>query len=193
MINEQQAIDIIRLRLSANRFKHSLEVAKAAREMAELFGVDQERTYLTGLLHDYAKGISGNELLQIAGENNLIEEEVDKQLPDLLHAPVGAYLLRKELEIDDEEILKAVRCHTLGAFEMSILDKVIFLADMIEPGRDYPGVDRLRCLAMRNLDEGMLFGLESTIKYCIDSRRILHPRTILVRNKFLSTSLQNKF
>jgi predicted HD superfamily hydrolase involved in NAD metabolism len=193
MISGQQAIETIRLRLSENRFKHSLEVAELAMEMAKTFGIDQEQAYLTGLLHDYAKGISGKELLIIASDNNLIEDEVDKLVPDLLHAPVGAFLLRKELEIDDEEILKAVRCHTLGAFEMSILDKVIFLADMIEPGRDYPGVDRLRCLAMRNLDEGMLFGLESTIKYCIDSRRILHPRTILVRNKFLSTSLQNKF
>lgn len=186
MINEQQAIDIIKHRLSANRFKHSLEVAEAAREMAGIFGIDAERTYLTGLLHDYAKGISGRELLQIAGENNLIKDEVDHQVPDLLHAPVGAFLLHKELGIDNEEILKAVRCHTLGAMEMSTLDKIVFLADMIEPGRDYPGVDRLRCLAMRNLDEGMLFGLESTIKYCIDNHRILHPRTVLVRNKFLT-------
>lgn len=192
MIDEQQAINIIRSRLSANRFKHSLQVAGLAREMAGIFGADPEKSYLTGLLHDYAKGISGTELLRIASENNLIEDEADKQVPDLLHAPVGAFLLRKELEIDDEEILKAVSCHTLGAMQMTILDKIIFLADAIEPGRDYPGVDRLRCLSMRNLDEGMLYGLESTIKYCIDNRRILHPRTILVRNRFLNISNQDR-
>ncbi|MGI5921456.1 MAG: bis(5'-nucleosyl)-tetraphosphatase (symmetrical) YqeK [Syntrophomonadaceae bacterium] len=185
MITEQQATEIIKQKLSVNRFEHSLQVAQIARNMAENFNVDSDKAYLTGLLHDYAKGISGQELLQTAIDNNLIKEEMDKQIPDLLHAPVGAFLLRKELGIQDEQILKAVSCHTLGALDMNQLDKIIFLADMIEPGRDYPGVDRLRCLSMRNLDEGMLFGLESTIKYCIDNRRLLHPLTILVRNQFL--------
>lgn len=186
VINEQQAIDIIQIRLSKNRFNHSMQVAEIAREMAQVYAVDSQRAYLTGLLHDYAKGISSEELLRIADENHLIKDQVERQVPDLLHAPVGAFLLENELGITDKEILKAVSCHTLGDMEMGSLDKIIFLADMIEPGRDFAGVDRLRCLAGRNLDEGMLFGLESTIKYCIDCHRILHLQTVKVRNKFLN-------
>ncbi|NLG32251.1 MAG: HD domain-containing protein, partial [Syntrophomonadaceae bacterium] len=106
-------------------------------------------------------------------------------VPDLLHAPVGALLLEKELGITDGEILTAVSNHTLGAPSMGELDKIIFLADMIEPGRDFPGIERLSCLALRNLDEGMLFALEVTIKYCLQEKRILHPRTIETRNYFL--------
>jgi len=185
MISEQDAINIIRFRLSKNRFKHSMQVAQIAREMAEHYGVCAEKAYITGLLHDYAKGISGEELISIAEENNLIEDQIERQVPDLLHAPVGACLLKKELGIEDEELLRAVSLHTLGGIEMNDLDKIIYLADMIEPGRDFPGIERLKCVAWRNLDEGMLFGLESTIKYCIYRRRLLHPRTVAVRNHFL--------
>ncbi len=177
--------EVIHKRLSPARFRHSLQVAQVAAEMAGIYGVDPHKAYLTGLLHDYAKGISGGELLRMAGENGLIRDEADRQVPDLLHAPVGAYLLQHELGIADAEILKAVACHTLGALDMNELDKIIYLADMIEPGRDYPGMERLKCLAFRDLDQAMLYGLESTIRYCLDQRRILHPQTIAVRNHFL--------
>lgn len=185
MIDKKQAIEIIRLKLSKHRFEHSLQVANLAQNMAEQFGIDGETAFITGILHDYAKGISGKELLFIAEANNLIVDEVDRKLPDLLHAPVGAFLIKKELGIEDKGIIKAVSCHTLGSLNMTVLDKIIFLADMIEPGRDFPGIERLRCVAMRNLDAGMVLGIDSTIKYCIDTRRLLHPRTIVVRNKFL--------
>lgn len=185
MIDEKEAIDIIRFRLSRNRFKHSVQVAEAARDMAEQYGANIEKAYLTGLLHDYAKGISSADLLVIARENGLIESEIDVQVPDLLHAPVGAFLLKKELGITDEEVLHAVKYHTTGSPSMSSLDKIIYLADMIEPGRDFPGIERLKCLTLRDLDQGMLYGLESTIRYCLDRARILHPRTIEARNYFL--------
>ncbi|HHV15770.1 MAG TPA: HD domain-containing protein [Gelria sp.] len=185
MLSEQEALAIIKSRLSNRRLQHSLQVAVEARELAVNFGVSPQKAYLTGILHDYAKGMPASELLNIATVNNLLEHEVDRLVPDLLHAPVGAFLLKTELGIDDEEILQAVKCHTLGSLHMSALDKIIYLADMIEPGRDFPGLERLKCLAWRNLDEGMLFGLESTIKYCLDQQRIIHPLTIEVRNHFL--------
>jgi len=185
MLSEQEALVIISTRLSSRRYNHSLQVAQVAREMAGHYGADPDKAYITGLLHDYAKGMPAPELLKIAVAHNLLEDEVDSLVPDLLHAPVGAFLLRSELAIDDEEVLQAVKKHTLGALRMSDLDKIIYLADMIEPGRDFPGLERLKCLAWRDLDEGMLFGLESTIKYCLDEHRILHPLTVRVRNYFL--------
>jgi predicted HD superfamily hydrolase involved in NAD metabolism len=185
MISEDEALGLIKARLSDKRYNHSLQVAEVARDMAERYGVDPNKAYLTGLLHDYAKGIPAPELLDIAVANHLLEDEVDRLVPDLLHAPVGAYLLQSQMAIGDNEILQAVKNHTLGALNMSDLDKIIYLADMIEPGRDFPGLERLKCLAWRNLEEGMLFGLESTIKYCLDEHRILHPLTVKVRNHFL--------
>lgn len=186
MLTPKEAQEIIRFKLSKNRFKHSLQVASTAREMAGSFGVDPEKAYLVGLLHDYAKGMSSQGLLAIAESHNLIEHEVDRLLPDLLHAPVGAVLLQEELGIVDREILNAVKYHSLGDIKMSDLDKIIYLADIIEPGRDFPGIERLRCMAFRNLNDGILFGLDSTIKYCIERGRILHPRTVTVRNHFLA-------
>ena len=188
MINltEPEMLEILAGRLSPRRLEHSLEVAKVAGELAEIFGVDPGQAYHTGLLHDYAKGIAASDLLLIAREHGLIEDDTETQVPDLLHAPVGAFLLQTELGIDDPAVLEAVRVHTLGSLTMSTLDKIIFLADMIEPGRDYPGMERLDCLARRNLDRAMLYGLDATIHYCLEKSRILHPRTIMVRNYYLN-------
>ena len=186
MIEAADAIQIVHGRLSERRFQHSLNVAELAAELAVSFGVDSKKAFLVGILHDYAKDLTADELLLIAEDNRLIGNEVERQAPDLLHAPVGALLLEKELGIKDSEILEAVRVHTLGSENMSILDKIIFLADMIEPSRKaYPDLERLRQLTRCSLDEAMLLGLESTIRYCLDFRMILHPRTVMVRNVFL--------
>ena len=186
MIDAGQAIEIIRVRLSSRRYQHSLNVAQAASKLADRYGVDRDKAYLTGILHDYAKDLKADDLLVIAGENGLISSEVERQLPDLLHAPVGAFILKQELGIEDEEMLESVRVHTMGSLRMSPLDKIIFLADMIEPGRDmYPDLERLRRLAFDDLNQAMLLGLDSTIRYCLDRRAVLHPRTVEVRNMFL--------
>jgi len=186
MINASQAIDIISVRLSPRRCRHSMNVAQEAANLADHYGVDREKAYLTGILHDYAKDLKPDDLLLIAGENGLIDYEVERQLPDLLHAPVGAFLLKQELGIEDGEMLEAVRFHTMGSLQMSPLDKIIFLADMIEPDRDaYPDLERLRRLAFDDLDQAMLLGLDSTIRYCLDRRAVLHSRTVEVRNMFL--------
>ncbi|MGI6453244.1 MAG: bis(5'-nucleosyl)-tetraphosphatase (symmetrical) YqeK [Syntrophomonadaceae bacterium] len=185
MITADKAIKIIRSRLSEERFNHSLRVAQAAQRLSESYALPQEPAYLAGLLHDYAKGLSGSALVSLAEENGLITENIERLIPDILHAPVGAFLVEKELGVDDTEILKAIRNHTLGEANMGILEKIIYLADMMEPGRDYPGRERLECLAFRSLDEAMLFGLESTIKYCVDRKRLLHPKTVDVRNFLL--------
>jgi len=187
MINmtDHEIVAILERRLSEHRLQHSMAVAQAARELAQIFGADGDLAYKTGLLHDYAKGIPAPDLIAIASDHGLIEDEIEKKVPDLLHAPVGAWLLRTELGIEDPAVLEAVKVHTMGSLEMSKLDKIIFLADMVEPGRDYPGQNRLDCLARRDLDQAMLYGLDATIRYCLDQSRILHPRTIMVRNHFL--------
>lgn len=185
-MDDNRAEEIIRARLSENRYRHSMRVASVAREMARAFDLDENKAGLAGIVHDYAKGVPGYELLALAREHNLLEDEVETRSPDLLHASVGAFLLYQEQGLADEEILGAVRNHTLGRVGMTDLEKVLFLADMIEPGRDYPGIERLRCLAWRDLNEGMIQAIDLTLRYCMDQGRLIHPRTVLVRNNLLS-------
>jgi len=186
MLRETEALQIIKEKLSYKRFQHSLNVAQTARELAEHYNVDANKSYLVGILHDYAKDLTADELLLIAETQRLIGDNIERQVPDLLHASVGAYLLEKDLEIRDTEIIEAVRAHTLGSLNMGAIDKIIFLADMIEPSRDmYPDLERLRQLSRQDLDMAMLLGLESTIRYCLDRGMLLHPRTVEVRNRFL--------
>ncbi len=184
-MNEPAMIKLLESKIPPRRVQHCLNVAQVARELAEKYGVDPDKAYVIGLLHDYAKGIAAPELLIIAIDNQLLTDEIERRMPEVLHAPVGAYLLETELGIDDPEMLQAVKVHTLGSLQMSTLDKIIFLADMIEPGRDFPGLDRIQCLAGQNLDRAMLAALDEIIRDQMDRGRILHPLSILVRNKFI--------
>ena len=184
--NDAQAERIIKNRLSPRRYEHSVGVARTAEKMAAAAGLDPGKAYVTGILHDYAKNLSDAQLLEIARQAGLITDRIEEESPDLLHASVGAYLLETGLGIGDAEILAAVRGHTLGSVCMSTLDKIIYLADMIEPTRStYPGLERLRQLAQQDLDEAMLFGLESTIGHCLGRGILLHPATVEARNEFL--------
>ncbi|MEQ8199942.1 MAG: bis(5'-nucleosyl)-tetraphosphatase (symmetrical) YqeK [Syntrophomonadaceae bacterium] len=184
--NDAQAERIIKNRLSQGRYEHSIGVARTAEKMAAAAGLDPGQAYVTGIFHDYAKNLSPGQLLEVAWRAGLITNRIEEESPDLLHAPVGAYLLQTGLGIKDGEILAAIRAHTLGAVGMSTLDKIIYLADMIEPTRQpYPGLERLRQLAEQDLDEAMLLGLESTISYCLERGKLLHPATVEARNEFL--------
>lgn len=177
--------DWLRERLGKERFKHSLAVAETAVQLGLPLGMDEDRLRVAGLVHDMAKGMNGLELIRIAEGQDLISDDSERMIPDLLHAPVAAVMARSEFGIRDEELLAGVANHTLGRPGMSDFEKVIFLADMIEPGRDYPGRQELADLAAVDLDAAMLSGLDATIRYCLERQRILHPRTIHTRNYFL--------
>lgn len=184
--NYDQAEALIRERLSPGRCQHSVGVAQTAARLAVVFGLDTHMAYITGILHDYAKNLSPKQLLKMATAAGLITHPVEIECPELLHAPVGAYLLETELGMDDTELLSAIRVHTVGATYMSELDKIIYLADMIEPTRPpYPELERLRQLAGQDLDQAMLLGLEATIHHCLERGRLLHPVTVDARNQFL--------
>lgn len=172
--------------LGAQRFRHSLAVADAAVRMGTARGLDEDRLRLAGLVHDMAKGMDNPDLIRIAEEQDLISDEAERMIPDLLHAPVAALMARSEFGIRDEQVLAGVAHHTLGRPGMSDFEKVIFLADMVEPGRSYPGREELAALAAADLDAAMLTGLDSTIRYCLERRRVLHPQTVHTRNYFLN-------
>ncbi|KJS83061.1 MAG: hypothetical protein JM58_13335 [Peptococcaceae bacterium BICA1-8] len=173
---------LIKKRLSKNRYEHSLGVAQTARNLALSYEVDPEQAYLAGILHDYAKELSNQELLELGKMYDLILDDAEIREPALLHGPVGAVLLQKELGINNSEILAAIRYHTTGCGNMNKLTQIIYISDYIEPNRSFPGVEILREITYNNLSQGVLRGLNQTIKYIVDNNQLLHFLSVEARN-----------
>jgi len=177
--------EILRSKLGPERFNHSLRVVDTALEMAAKYNLNLDQVHLAALLHDYAKELPGQVLLETARKAGLITSYVEEIQTDLLHGPVGAYLCRQELGIQDPEVLKAIRYHTTGKADMSMLNTVIYLADLIEPGRNFAGVEELRKISRNDIYQGMIFAYDATIKYVLERRLLIHPLTVEARNWLL--------
>ena len=177
--------------LGAELYRHSLGVAETAAALAVRYRGDRRRAYLAGLLHDFGKGYSQIELGRIAGQMGLCLDRVSLEEKGLLHAPVGAALLQRELGVTDAAVLKAVADHTTGRARLPLLGKILYLADMIEPGRDFEGVAQLRELAFTDLDKALLAAVDHTIQAVIQRGLLLHPRSVHIRNSLLGSSRKN--
>jgi len=188
-MNVDQLMLLLKKKLPPQRLSHSLGVAETAVGLARQYGGKVETARMAGLLHDYARDLPPDTLLEVAEQAGLVNYSVERLMPDLLHGPVAAWLIPRELGIKDSEVLRAIALHTLGAEEMTLLDKIIYIADAIEPGREYPGVAHLRQLVKVDLDQALLASYNQTIKYCLDRNYLLHPQTILARNKLIQTAL----
>lgn len=171
-------------RLKKSRFAHSIGVANTAVKLAKKFGVNEEKSYIAGLLHDCAREFENDELLEQAVKRGIKIGEVEKNSPLLLHAYIGAKMIFEIYGVNDSEISQAIYRHTVGARNMTALDKIIYFADMIEPNRNYPGVEKLRQLAETsdNLDEIILTAMNESIIFVVQKNSLLHPDTIDARN-----------
>ena len=165
-------------RLSGKRYAHTLRVADTAEKLAVLHDLDPKRARLAALLHDAARELKPDEHLRLAEDWNLPLGEPERENPKLLHGPVAAELARRELGIEDEEILEAVRAHTVGSPGMSPLALALYVADKIEPGRDYPSVERLRELARKDLYEAAAESLRRTHAHNEERGRPTHPASL---------------
>mgnify|MGYP002857384782 CR=1 FL=1 len=177
-------------RLNRNRFAHSIGVANTAVKLAERFGVDADKAYIAGLLHDCAREFENDELTAQAEIRGIEINDVERAMPLLLHAYVSAHMAGEIYCVNEAEIAQAIYRHTVGAPDMTPLDKIIYFADMIEPNRNYPGVDELRDFAEKSssLDEIILKALDESIIFIVQKKTLLHPDTIAARNFLL---LQN--
>ncbi len=184
MVNKGYEV-LLKQVLGEKRYLHSLGVKKASGELACFYGIDKARAEKAGLLHDYGKQFSGEELLVKAGELGLKIDVVEKNNPELLHAPVGALLVKRELDIEEQDILEAIGCHTTGKAGMGRLACLVFLADFIEENRSFPGVDIIRELAFKDLDKALLRALDQTINYVVERGLLLHPDSINFRNALI--------
>lgn len=172
--------------LTEQRYRHSLGVMETAVEMANIFGVDPEKARLAGLLHDCAKNIDKSKMIPLCKELGVPLDPVKKDQKGLIHADLGAKMLETEFGIDDPEIVDAVKYHTLGRESMTDLEKILYLADIIEPNRTpFEGMDELRRLCKTNLDCAMLFALERSIEYIQHRHKKLHSQTLQAQQYFL--------
>lgn len=152
--------------INPKRYEHSLNVAKTAVELARIYGVNENKAYIAGLLHDCAKDYEIEKQKELINEKNkflLFENELS--YPKIIHAVTGAIVAETDFKITDSDILSAIRYHTIGGTEMKPLDKIIFVADMIEPKRDYKGIEILRELAYNNLNKAIIQSIDNTIVY----------------------------
>ena len=174
----EEADVFARSRLADARYEHTLRVADTAEDLALVHDLDADRARLAALLHDAAREIGPDEFLKLADSWRLEVGEPERQSPKLLHGPVAAELARRELGIDDGEVLEAVRAHTTGGPGMGPLALVLYVADKIEPARDYPSVGRLRKLARENLHTAALEALRRAIAHNEARGKVTHPASI---------------
>ena len=175
---EPRFIEIIRKRETDYRFLHSLEVAKSAEYLAERYGADVEKARVAGILHDVMKDVSANEQLQILKDFGILLDAVEKNAPKLWHARAGAAFLEYVLNIEDADILHAVRYHTTARAGMSLLEKVLFIADFISADRTYGDVDVMRRLADESLEAAMGYALRYTVNDLHQKGAAVHPDTL---------------
>lgn len=164
--------------LSKHRYQHTVGVACTTIPLAMNFGADVKRTEIAGVLHDCAKAYSEEEQLRLCHENNIALTEIEEKNPNLLHAKLGEFLAKTEYEIADEEILSAIRFHTTGKPDMTLMEKIVFVADYIEPGRTKaPGLDKIRKIAYTDIDTAVYYILRDTLMYLYTTNPFAIDRT----------------
>lgn len=153
-------------KLTKTRYLHSIGVQEVARDLAVIHGCDETKAELAGILHDCAKYLSDDELLQECVRNKLALTEFEQRFPFLIHAKVGALFARTQYGLEDEEVLDAIRYHTTGRPAMSTLEMIIYLADYIEPNRKpLPRITQIRTAAYENLELAVYLTTENVLNY----------------------------
>lgn len=182
--SRDELIQAVSSQMPAKRWEHTKGVMETAVILADRFGADPVKAELAAILHDVAKYWPVQKLQQMMVEHALSEEllHYDKQL---WHAEVGAFVAEHEYGVTDTDVLNAIRYHTSGRVGMTLLDKVVCLADYMEPGRDFPGVNNIRDLANHSLEEALAAGFDSTIGHLLSRRQIIFPLTVLARNDLI--------
>ena len=177
---------LLREKLDDYRFLHSLNVAESAVMLAHIYGADEEKAYFAGLVHDIMKNATKQEQLQIMEKGGIILSPTEKNNPKLWHAMAGEAYLRTEIGITDKEILSAVRYHTTGKAGMSLLDKIIYIADYISAERNYPDVNVMRELSLtKGLDEAALYALKYSFTSLSKEERLIHENSVEYYNELI--------
>jgi predicted HD superfamily hydrolase involved in NAD metabolism len=185
MKNRNDMMEQVKSQMPAKRWAHTVGVMESSVILAERFGGDREKAELAALLHDYCKYWPVDKQREALVANGAEEDLLDYD-KSLWHGPAAAAILPEIIGVTDLEVLDAVRWHTSGRAGMTILDKIVCLADYIEPGRDFPGVNKIRELAEHSLEQALLAGFDSTISFLLQQGQRIYPLTIVSRNALIA-------
>ena len=170
---------VLKKELDDNRYQHTLGVMYTAASMAMRYDVDVLKALYAGLLHDCAKCIPNDKKLHLCRKYGFTVSDIERENPSLLHAKLGACLAHEKYGVTDKEIIHAIESHTTGCPAMTMLEKIIYIADYIEPNREkFDGLEEARRLAYLDLDMAMKYILESTIAFVKERGRLLHPLSL---------------
>lgn len=181
-MKDEHLLEKVKAQMTAHRFTHTLGVADTAVSMSERYGEDKERAYLAGILHDYCKFWEKDRMKQIIMQEDSIPSDILDYDKELWHAPVGAHVVQQELQIQDAAVLNAIRYHTSGRPGMSQLEKILWLADYIEPGRHFPGVEEVREMAKQDLNKALVKAMGNTIVFLVKQGKRIYPLTLETYN-----------
>lgn len=172
--------------LSEYRFIHSLGVAKKAVELAKFYGVEEETAKKIGIAHDIAKEMTDEEMIEYAKANNIRIDEIETVKPSLLHGKIGADIAAKKFGFT-QDMINAIKWHTTGRENMSMLEKIIYVADKTEENRKGTrfNLEKSRELSTQNIDETLIFLMDEFITYNVKNEWLIHPETINARNYIL--------
>ena len=171
--------------MPSDRFDHSLRVAKCAMELAIHYTLDQEKAKIAAILHDCSRYLDREGMVKQAEAFGIKLSEIERFEPKLIHADLSAEIAKREYGVQDPEILKAIAEHTLGSDEMSELSKIVYLADHIESDRDYQGVEKVRGLAFKALDQAIALSTGFMIQHLLDNNLPIALQTVKTRNRYL--------
>lgn len=189
--SREEIVKKVAAAMSEKRFQHVLRVESAALALSERYGCDKTKASLAALLHDYAKEVDDSVFLAKIEQEHL-DSDLKKWNNNIWHGFVGAYLIADDFGLQDEEILHAIQRHTVGADDMTLLDKVLYVADYIESGRDFPGVETARHYAKESLDLAVAFETAQTVAHLAQKRIPIYPQTIGTYNAYVHYLTENK-
>ncbi|MFC3790565.1 bis(5'-nucleosyl)-tetraphosphatase (symmetrical) YqeK [Paenibacillus sp. GCM10012307] len=178
-------IATVREQMPERRWVHTQGVMGTAVILARRFGADPAKAELAAILHDVAKFWKVDKMEAAIREEGLFTDVLNYD-KELWHAHAGAYISRRDYGVEDDEVLGAIRYHTSGREGMTLLEKVVWLADLIEPGRQFPGVDDIRSVAENDLDEALVAGFDTTLGFLMEKKKKIYPLTVLARNDLLA-------
>lgn len=184
--NFNELKEIVKSKMSLKRFTHTLGVVEMSEKLAKIYNADIEKCKVAALLHDICKEMDMEYIKNIC-KNNFMNElsEEDLENNEILHGFAGSYYVKTELGINDKEILNAIKYHTVGAKNMTLVERIVYIADAIEYGRNYPSVVEIREETFKNLDKGILMEIEHKEKYLESIGKKSHPNTYKFKKEIL--------
>lgn len=187
-MTDENLKELLKTKLDEKRYYHSLCVADEAARLSKRYNEDENKAYTAGLLHDITKNLSFEEQLQMFSKYGIFLSSVEKHSASVWHGLTAALYVENELKISDPQILSAIKCHTTGKANMTLFEKIIYIADLTSKDRNYPDVEYTRSLLEDSIDKAIIYVLKFTLKKLSEKNAVIHPDTLDAYNYLIINS-----